>query len=124
MSDHQRIVPLIGGAEEMESNFEIGLCGYSEVGRAGPVCNYYAIYRIAAEDLADAHNEALLVHTSFRPCEWPYPAAFTEVRTIQSHLDVSASEPEYIGLVTECGQSLEPQSCKEIRCTGEELPIS
>jgi dTDP-4-dehydrorhamnose reductase len=56
------------------------------------VRNYYALTKLAAEDEARRAPRHLIVRTSFRPREWPYPVAFTDVRTSQAYVDELAPE--------------------------------
>jgi dTDP-4-dehydrorhamnose reductase len=42
--------------------------------------------------VARVYEEALVIRTSFRPREWPYPVAFTDVYTGQDYVDVIAPE--------------------------------
>jgi dTDP-4-dehydrorhamnose reductase len=42
--------------------------------------------------VARAHPDTLVIRTSFRPREWPYPVAFTDVYTSQDYADVIAPE--------------------------------
>lgn len=66
--------------------------GYREEDPPGPVCNYYALSKLAAEELARVAGRHLVIRTSFRPREWPYPVAFTDVYTSQDYVDVIAPE--------------------------------
>jgi dTDP-4-dehydrorhamnose reductase len=45
-----------------------------------------------AEELVRLAPRHLIVRTSFRPREWPYPVAFTDVYTSQDYVDVIAPE--------------------------------
>jgi dTDP-4-dehydrorhamnose reductase len=65
---------------------------YVEEDTVGPVRNYYALSKLAAEEVARVHAYALVIRTSFRPREWPYPVAFTDVYTSQDYVDVIAPE--------------------------------
>jgi dTDP-4-dehydrorhamnose reductase len=69
-----------------------GRGGYTEDDSVGPVRNYYALSKLAAEEVARVYSETLVIRTSFRPREWPYPVAFTDVHTSQDYLDVIAPE--------------------------------
>jgi dTDP-4-dehydrorhamnose reductase len=66
--------------------------GYTEEDPVGPTRNYYALSKLAAEEVALVHEDTLIIRTSFRPREWPYPVAFTDVYTSQDYVDVIASE--------------------------------
>lgn len=65
---------------------------YSEADPVGPVRNYYALSKLAAEEVARVYMDTLVIRTSFRPREWPYPVAFTDVYTSQDYVDVIAPE--------------------------------
>jgi dTDP-4-dehydrorhamnose reductase len=65
---------------------------YSEEDAVGPVRNYYALSKLAAEEVARVHRRHLILRTSFRPRQWPYPVAFTDVYTSQDYVDVIAPE--------------------------------
>jgi len=66
--------------------------GYREDDPPGPVRNYYALSKLAAEEVARTLTGALVVRTSFRPRAWPYPVAFADVFTSQDYVDVIAPE--------------------------------
>ena len=66
--------------------------GYAEDDPVGPVRNYYALSKLAAEELARLAPRHLVIRTSFRPREWPYPTAFTDVYTSQDYVDLIAGE--------------------------------
>ena len=66
--------------------------GYTEEDPVGPVRNYYALSKLAAEEVARVHGKTLIIRTSFRPREWPYPVAFTDVYTSQDYVDTIAPE--------------------------------
>ncbi len=66
--------------------------GYREDDPPGPVRNYYALSKLAAEEVARTLPGTLVVRTSFRPSEWPYPVAFTDVFTSQDYVDVIAPD--------------------------------
>jgi dTDP-4-dehydrorhamnose reductase len=66
--------------------------GYREGDPTGPVRNYYALTKLAAEDEARRAPRHLILRTSFRPRDWPYPVAFTDVRTSQAYVDELAPE--------------------------------
>jgi dTDP-4-dehydrorhamnose reductase len=65
---------------------------YHEEDCPGPVCNYYALSKLVAEEVARLAPRHLIIRTSFRPREWPYPVAFTDVYTSQDYVDVIAPE--------------------------------
>jgi dTDP-4-dehydrorhamnose reductase len=65
---------------------------YQEDDPPGPVCNYYALSKLVAEELVRLAPRHLIIRTSFRPREWPYPVAFTDVYTSQDYVDVIAPE--------------------------------
>lgn len=64
--------------------------GFSETDAPGPVVNYYSLTKLAAEEAAWAHDDALVLRTSFRPNEWPYDVAYTDMTTSQDYIDVIA----------------------------------
>ncbi|PLS85640.1 MAG: NAD(P)-dependent oxidoreductase [Actinobacteria bacterium] len=66
--------------------------GYTEDDPVGPARNYYALSKLVAEEVARVHTNTLVIRTSFRPCEWPYPVAFTDVHTGQDYVDVIAPD--------------------------------
>ncbi len=66
--------------------------GYAEDDPVGPVRNYYALSKLVAEEVARIAAHHLIVRTSFRPREWPYPTAFEDVFTSQDYVDVIAPE--------------------------------
>ena len=66
--------------------------GYTEEDTPGPVRNYYALSKLAAEEVARVGSGTLVIRTSFRPREWPYPVAFDDVYTSQDYVDVIAPE--------------------------------
>src|ERR671932_1171331 len=66
--------------------------GYAEEDPPGPVRNYYALSKLAAEEVARTRPGTLVIRTSFRPREWPYPVAFEDVYTSQDYVDVIAPE--------------------------------
>ncbi len=66
--------------------------GYAEDDSVGPVRNHYALSKLVAEEVARTHLDTLVIRTSFRPREWPYPVAFTDVYTSQDYVDVIAPE--------------------------------
>src|SRR5919202_201460 len=66
--------------------------GYTERDTPGPVRNYYALSKLAAEEVARVRPGTLIIRTSFRPREWPYTVAFEDVYTSQDYVDVIAPE--------------------------------
>lgn len=64
--------------------------GYREDDTPGPTRNYYALTKLVAEEAARGYDRALVVRTSFRPREWPYPKAFDDLFTSQDYVDVIA----------------------------------
>lgn len=64
--------------------------GYREEDTPGPTRNYYALTKLVAEEAARAHPRSLVLRTSFRPREWPYPRAFDDLFTSQDYVDVIA----------------------------------
>ncbi len=66
--------------------------GYAEDDVPGPTRNYYGLTKLAAEEIARCAERHLIIRTSFRPSEWPYSTAFTDVYTSQDYIDVIAPE--------------------------------
>lgn len=66
--------------------------GYREDDAPGPVRNYYALSKLAAEEVARTLPRTLVVRTSFRPRAWPYPRAFGDLYTSQDYVDIIAPE--------------------------------
>ena len=66
--------------------------GYREDDPTGPTRNHYAHTKLLAEAEARIAPRHLVIRTSFRPREWPYPTAFTDVRTSQAYVDELAPE--------------------------------
>ena len=66
--------------------------GYREDDPPGPVRNYYALSKLAAEEVARTAPRHLIVRTSFRPRQWPYPVAYSDLYTSQDYVDVIAPE--------------------------------
>ncbi len=70
-----------------------GRCGmYREDDTPGPVCNFYALSKLVAEEVARTVPRHLIIRTSFRPRQWPYPVAFTDMYSSQDYVDVLAPE--------------------------------
>ncbi len=65
---------------------------YKEDDPLGPVRNYYALTKLVAEELVRLAPKHLVIRTSFRPREWPYPSAFADVYTSQDYIDIIAPE--------------------------------
>lgn len=65
---------------------------YREDDTPGPVRNYYALSKLAAEEVVRTLDRHLVVRTSFRPERWPYPVAFADLYTSQDYVDVIAPE--------------------------------
>lgn len=65
---------------------------YAEDDAVGPPRNYYALSKLVAEEVARVAPRHLVIRTSFRPREWPYPTAFGDVYTGQDYVDVIAPE--------------------------------
>lgn len=63
---------------------------YAETDTPGPVRNYYALTKLVAEEAALAYDRSLVLRTSFRPRQWPYPRAFHDLYTSQDYVDVLA----------------------------------
>lgn len=74
--------------------------GYREDETPGPVRNFYALTKLVAEQLARLAPRHLLIRTSFRAREWPYPVAYADVHTSQDYVDVIA--PEVALAVSRC----------------------
>lgn len=66
--------------------------GYRETDTPGPVANYYALSKLVAEEAARAAHVHLIIRTSFRPREFAYPVAFSDVFTGQDYVDVLAPQ--------------------------------
>lgn len=66
--------------------------GYRESDPLGPTRNHYAATKLWAEERARIARRHLVLRTSFRPREWPYPTGFTDVRTSQTYVDELAPE--------------------------------
>ena len=65
---------------------------YCEEDTPGPVVNYYALSKLVAEEAARAAGRHLILRTSFRPREFQYPVAFSDVFTGQDYVDVIAPQ--------------------------------
>lgn len=73
---------------------------YREEDPLGPPRNYYALSKLVAEELVRFAPRHLVIRTSFRPREWPYPVAFTDVYTSQDYVDVIA--PKIARAIVHC----------------------
>lgn len=65
---------------------------YRETDTPGPPVNYYALTKLVAEEAARAARRHLILRTSFRPREFAYPVAFSDVFTGQDYVDIIAPE--------------------------------
>jgi dTDP-4-dehydrorhamnose reductase len=65
---------------------------YKEDDPVGPVRNYYSLSKLAAESISQLAERHLVIRTSFRPREWPYNTAFTDLYTSQDYVDIIAPE--------------------------------
>ncbi len=65
---------------------------YRESDTPGPVVNYYSLTKLVAEEAARAAARHLIVRTSFRPREFAYPVAFSDVYTSQDYVDIIAPQ--------------------------------
>ncbi|ACO47033.1 NAD(P)-dependent oxidoreductase [Deinococcus deserti] len=63
---------------------------YRETDIPGPPVNYYALTKLVAEEAARTAGQHLIVRTSFRPREFQYPVAFSDVYTGQDYVDIIA----------------------------------
>lgn len=63
---------------------------YSEEDTPGPPSNYYALTKLVAEESARIAQNLLIIRTSFRPREFQYPVAFSDVYTSQDYIDIIA----------------------------------
>lgn len=65
---------------------------YKESDPVGPVRNYYALSKLAAEEVVRVLPKYLIIRTSFRPSPFPYPVAFDDMYTGQDYVEVIAPE--------------------------------
>jgi dTDP-4-dehydrorhamnose reductase len=65
---------------------------YREDDPLGPVRNYYSLTKLVAEAITRICEDHLVIRTSFRPREWPYETAFTDMYTSQDYVDIIAPE--------------------------------
>ncbi|MDO4246929.1 MAG: sugar nucleotide-binding protein [Deinococcus sp.] len=63
---------------------------YREDDTPGPVVNYYSLTKLVAEEAARSAASHLIVRTSFRPRQFQYPTAFSDVYTSQDYVDIIA----------------------------------
>ncbi|OLV19293.1 SDR family oxidoreductase [Deinococcus marmoris] len=63
---------------------------YHEDDTPGPVVNFYALSKLVAEEAARAAQRHLILRTSFRPREFQYPVAYSDVFTGQDYVDIIA----------------------------------
>lgn len=73
---------------------------YREDDTPGPTRNYYALTKLVAESIVRLMPRHLAIRSSFRPRQWPYPVAFTDVYTSQDYIDVIA--PDIALAITRC----------------------
>ncbi|CAM3627958.1 SDR family oxidoreductase [Deinococcus frigens] len=65
---------------------------YREDDTPGPPVNFYALSKLVAEEAARAAARHLIIRTSFRPREFQYPVAYSDVFTGQDYVDIIAPE--------------------------------
>ncbi|WP_407569952.1 SDR family oxidoreductase [Deinococcus altitudinis] len=65
---------------------------YRESDTPGPVVNYYSLTKLVAEEAARSATSHLIIRTSFRPREFAYPVAFSDVYTSQDYVDIIAPQ--------------------------------
>ncbi|WP_420597407.1 SDR family oxidoreductase [Deinococcus sp.] len=65
---------------------------YRETDTPGPPINFYALSKLVAEEAARAAEKHLILRTSFRPREFAYPVAFSDVFTGQDYVDIIAPQ--------------------------------
>ncbi|QFP76209.1 NAD(P)-dependent oxidoreductase [Deinococcus sp. AJ005] len=63
---------------------------YSEDDTPGPVVNFYALSKLVAEEAARTAQRHLILRTSFRPREFQYSVAYSDVFTGQDYVDIIA----------------------------------
>ena len=84
-------IPLVHiSTDYVFSGREAPVGGFRETDVPGPVLNYYSLTKLVAEEAARMHDDALVLRTSFRPNEWPYEQAFTDLITSQDYVDIIA----------------------------------
>lgn len=77
---------------------------YKEGDPLGRPRNYYALSKLAAEEIVRSAPRHLVIRTSFRPRDWPHPVAFTDMFTSQDYVDVIA--PEIALAIAHCREIL------------------
>ncbi|MGY2894076.1 SDR family oxidoreductase [Deinococcus sp. UYEF24] len=80
--------------------------GYKETDTPGPTVNYYSLTKLVAEEAARSAAKHLIVRTSFRPREFAYPVAFSDVYTSQDYVDIIAPQ---IALVVDHAPEIEDE---------------
>ncbi len=65
---------------------------YFEDDCPGPAMNYYSLTKLVAEEIVRTWDKHLIIRTSFRPNDWPYPVAYTDLFTGQDYLDIIAPD--------------------------------
>ncbi len=63
---------------------------YREDDTPGPPVNFYALSKLVAEEAARTAQRHLILRTSFRPREFQYPVAYSDVFTGQDYVDIIA----------------------------------
>ena len=63
---------------------------YCEDDMPGPVVNYYSLTKLVAEEAARRSKNCLILRTSFRPREFQYQSAFSDLYTGQDYVDIIA----------------------------------
>jgi dTDP-4-dehydrorhamnose reductase len=76
---------------------------YTETDAPNP-SNYYSLTKLVAEEAARANSNALIVRTSFKESNWPYPMAFEDQFTSADFTDVITDELELLLLHLESVQ--------------------
>ena len=87
---YQRAIPVVHISTDYVFYGDRG--NYKEDDPLGPVRNTYALSKLVAEEIVRLLPSHLVVRTSFRPREWPYPSAFDDVYTSQDYVDVIAPD--------------------------------
>jgi dTDP-4-dehydrorhamnose reductase len=65
---------------------------YREDDTPGLVVNYYSLTKLMAGEAARSATRHLIIRTTFRPREFAYPVAFSEVYTSQDYVDIIAPQ--------------------------------